>query len=82
VKKNSKGEKVFTLSEMPEEVASYFKDIVNSFYEAVDEDEKHIHYRTILTPHPELGNDHVPISQWFVRNGAAKGEVVVIALGE
>jgi hypothetical protein len=29
-------------------------------------------------PDPELGNMHVPVAQWLIKNGANRGEVVYI----
>jgi hypothetical protein len=77
----AKKRNTFSWSELPDYMLKYFEtyELGPSWYVAgVTE----IEYKVNLLPDHETGNDHIPVSKWFVEHGAAKGEVVLVLLGE
>ncbi len=76
--------KEFKYYELPDDM----KKIVDSLYNMENPNVKlelyedpcqnTIEFKVNTTPDPEYGNIHVPLATYFVKQGAHKGEVVLI----
>ena len=66
--------KTFKTQDLPENLKQIAWDLLN----LSTDDKGGAEFQVLTGPDPELGNTHIPLAQWLVKNGAKKGETVYI----